>query len=352
MAGAAKRAAERTTTLAEIAAAAGVSVPTVSRVLNGKRGISESKRTAIEKLLDERGYERRKSRREMALIDFVISSLDTQWATELLRGAQAEAAREGADLVITVTDGHPAGTPDWIERLTARGTDGVVLVVSELADGARDELSRLQVPVVLIDPVGTDTESYVTVAATDWAGGRDATEHLLGLGHTRIGFITGPLVLECHQDRLDGYFSALGRARVATDSTLVREGNSLTPGGQKFGGELLDLPDRPTAIISGSDEQAYGVYLAARERGIRIPEDLSIVGFDDVDLCQWVTPQLTTVRQPLAGMAAEATRLLLTLSRGDAIANPRVQLASELVVRDSTSAPGAAQRNARSTSAS
>jgi LacI family transcriptional regulator len=339
MVGETRRTVERTTTLAEIAEAAGVSVPTVSRVLNGKRGISEIKRSQIEKLLDERGYERRKPRREMALIDFVISSLDTQWATELLRGAQAEAASEGADLVITVTDGRPAGSPDWIERLTTRGTDGVVLVVSELADSARDELSRLQVPVVLIDPVGTDTDSFVTVAATDWAGGRDATEHLLAQGHRRIGFITGPLVLECHQDRLDGYFSALGRARVQTDSDLVREGNSLTTGGERFGGELLDLPDRPTAIISGSDEQAYGVYLAARARGIRIPEDLSVVGFDDVDLCQWVTPQLTTVRQPLAGMAAEATRLLLTLSRGDAIANPRVQLASELVVRDSTAAP-------------
>lgn len=330
---------ERTTTLAEIAAEAGVSVPTVSRVLNGKRGISELKRTQIEKLLDERGYERRKPRREVALIDFVISGLDTQWATDLLRGAQAEAARAGADLVLTATEGRQAGTPDWIERLITRGTDGVVLVVSELAPNARDELSKLQVPVVLIDPVGTDTESFVTVSATDWAGGRDATEHLLALGHTRIGFITGRLELECHQDRLDGYFSALGRARIATDTALVREGDSLTSGGQKFGGELLDLPERPTAIISGSDEQAYGVYLAARERGIRIPEDLSIVGFDDVDLCQWVTPQLTTVRQPLAGMAAEATRLLLALSRGEAIANPRVQLASDLIVRDSTAPP-------------
>lgn len=328
-----------TTTLAEIAVAAGVSVPTVSRVLNGKRGISDAKRAKIEKLLDESGYERRRPRRETALIDFVISSLNTQWATELLRGAQAEAARAGADLVVTATEGRPVGSPDWIERLTTRGTDGIVLVVSELAPTARDALSRLHVPVVLIDPVGTDTESFVTVSATDWAGGRDAAEHLLGLGHTKIGFITGPMLLECHQDRLDGYRSALGRAGVAIDNTLVREGDSLTSGGKEFGGELLDLPNRPTAIISGSDEQAYGVYLAARKRGIRIPEDLSVVGFDDVELCQWVSPQLTTVRQPLAGMAAEATRLLLALSSGNAIANPRVQLASDLVVRESTAPP-------------
>jgi LacI family transcriptional regulator len=219
--------------LAEIAEAAGVSVPSVSRVLNGRPGISARKRDEIERLLEESGYERRRTRREAAFIDFVIVDLNTQWATELLRGAQAEAARAGADLVITATHGLPAGSPDWVERLAARGTAGVVLVVSELAATARDELARLEVPVVLIDPVGGDTESFVSVSATDWAAGRDATEHLLGLGHRRIGFVTGPLGLECHQDRLDGYFSALGRAGLTRDMDLVREGDSLIGGGQR-----------------------------------------------------------------------------------------------------------------------
>lgn len=327
---------EQNATLAEIAAAAGVSVPTVSRVLNGRPGISAPKRSEIERLLEDRGYERRKTRRALSLIDFVISSLETQWATELLKGAQAEAARAGADLVVTATDGRPAGSPDWIERLATRGTDGVVLVVSELSQSAREELARLQVPIVAIDPVGTDIGAYATVSATDWVGGREATEHLIALGHRKIGFITGPMNLECHQDRLDGYLSALGRARLPRDTALVREGDSLTAGGIHFGGELLDLPDRPTAIISGSDEQAYGVYLAARDRGLRIPEDLSVVGFDDVDLGRWVTPQLTTVRQPLANMASEATRLVLALARGEAVGSSQVRLASELVVRDST----------------
>ncbi|HEV7951086.1 MAG TPA: substrate-binding domain-containing protein, partial [Glaciihabitans sp.] len=291
----------------------------------------------IERLIEDHGYSRRnKTRRGAPLFDFVISSLETQWATELLRGAQAEASRAGADLVLNVTNESSARTSDWIERIKSRGTDGIVLVVSELAPHARDELSHLQVPIVAIDPIGSDTESFVTVSATDWVGGREATEHLLALGHNRIGFITGPMSLECHQDRLDGYTSALGRAQIASDSELVRYGDSLIGGGTKFGGELLDLPNRPTAIISGSDEQAYGVYLAARERGLRIPEDLSVVGFDDVDLCRWVSPQLTTVQQPLASMAAEATRLLLMLAGGDEVASPTVRLASKLIVRDST----------------
>lgn len=330
---------DRTATLAEIAREAGVSVATVSRVLNGRPGISERKRDEVERLLELRGYERRKPRRETPLIDFVTVGLETQWSLQLLRGAQAEAARAGADFVVTATEGLPAGAPDWLERLRSRGSDGIVVVVSELAQDAREELSRLQVPVVLIDPVGTDTESYVTVAAADWLGARDATQHLLDLGHERIGFVTGPLHLECHEDRLDGYYSALGRRGIARDSDLVCVGDSLVSGGETFGGKLLDLKERPTAILSGSDEQAYGIYLAARKRGLRIPEDLSVVGFDDVDLARWISPQLTTIHQPLAGMAATATRLVLALSRGEEVSNRRVQLASELVIRDSTAPP-------------
>lgn len=324
------------TTLAEIAADAGVSVATVSRVLNGKPGISDRKRDSIERLLDERGYERRKPRRTGALIDLVMRGMDTQWAVGLLRGVYAEAARSKVDVVTTVTNGLPAGSSDWVERVMTRGTDGVLIVVSEIDETAREELANLRVPVVLIDPVGSETNTYVSVSSTDWVGGRDATEHLIRLGHRRIGFVTGPMRLACHVDRLDGYYSALGRAGIAPDPALVRYGDSLTAGGEKFGGELLDMDDPPTAILSGSDEQAFGFYLAAEQRGLRVPEDVSVIGFDDVDLCKWVTPQLTTVRQPLEDMASEATRLLLALANGDAIASRRVQLASELIIRKST----------------
>ncbi|WP_350339759.1 LacI family DNA-binding transcriptional regulator [Actinotalea lenta] len=335
----------RGVTIAEIAEAAGVSVPTVSKVLNGRKGVSAATRRAVERLLDERGYERRgRPGPGSGLIDFVISSLDTQWATALLRGAQAEAARLGADLVVTTTQGRPVGTPDWVEHLAERGSDGVVLVVSELLDAGRAELERLHVPVVLVDPVGSGSQPFATVAATDWAGGRDATEHLIRLGHRRIGFITGPIEQVCHRDRLDGYQAAMRRFDISADPDLVRHGNSLVDGGRRLGAELLDLAQPPTAIISGSDEQAYGVYQAARERGVRIPEDLSVVGFDDVELCQWVSPQLTTVRQPLAAMAREATRMVIELSRGGVRPTPRLELATSVVTRASTAPPPGTRR--------
>ena len=325
---------EQNATLAEIAAAAGVSVPTVSRVLNGRPGISAPKRSEIERLLEDRGYERRKTRRALSLIDFVISSLETQWATELLKGAQAEAARAGADLVVTATDGRPAGSPDWIERLATRGTDGVVLVVSELSPSAREELARLQVPIVAIDPVGTDIGAYATVSATDSVGGREATEHLIALGHRKIGFITDPMNLECHQDRLDGYLSALGRARLPrTQRACARVTHSLRRH------PLLRRAARPSRSTNRHHQRLgrTGLRCVPRcaDRGLRIPEDLSVVGFDDVDLGRSVTPQLTSVRQPLA-TGVKATRLVLALARGEAVGISHVRLASELVVRDST----------------
>jgi DNA-binding LacI/PurR family transcriptional regulator len=328
----------RVVTIAEIAEAAGVSVPTISRVLNGRAGVSTDKRELVERLLAERGYQRR-NRRDRGLIYFVITDLETQWATTLLRGAEAEAGRLGCDLVVKTTHGSPVGTPGWVEHVVKRGASGVVLVVSELLDAGRAEFESFHVPVVLVDPVGTGPQSLMTIAATDWAGGRDATEHLIGLGHRRIGFITGPLGEECHRDRLDGYRAALQRAGIEPDKELVRNGDSLVPGGLRGGRELLQLPEQPTAIISGSDEQAYGVYLAARALGLAIPDDLSVVGFDDVELCQWVSPNLTTVRQPLAEMAREATRIVIELARGGARPSQRLELSSSVIVRESTAPP-------------
>ncbi len=326
-------------TIAQIAAAAGVSVPTISRVLNGRTGVSAEKREQIERLLIEHGYERRTRPDRGGLIHFVITDLETQWATTLLRGAEAEAGRLGYDLVVRTTHGSPVGTPDWIEHVVKRGSAGVVLVVSELLDTGRAELESFHVPIVLVDPVGAGPQSPPTVAATDWAGGRDAAEHLIGLGHRRIGFITGPLSEECHRDRLDGYRAALLRAGIEPDHQLVRTGDSLMSGGIRETPELLRLPDPPTAIISGSDEQAYGVCKAARALGLAVPEDLSVVGFDDVELCQWVSPQLTTVRQPLAEMAREATRIVIELAKGNTPPNQRIELSTSLVVRESTAPP-------------
>ncbi len=334
-------------TIAQIARTAGVSVPTVSKVLNGRTGVSPATRQYIRQLLEEHGYEPRVARRPTGsgLVEFVIRDLDSLYATALLRGAEREAARSGASVVVTVTHGRPVGDRDWIEHLAARRSDGVVLVVSRIGQAAKDALARLHLPLVIVDPVGNTAVAAPTVAATNWAGGLAAVDHLLELGHRRIGVITGPMDLVSSQDRLDGYRTGLTRAGIEVDDDLIRYGDfeeaGEYQGAARLAAELLQLPDRPTAVVAGSDQQACGVYQAARERGLDVPRDLSVVGFDDVPLCRWVTPTLTTVRQPLPEMAREATRMVLEMARSGESATPRVELATELVVRESTAPPAA-----------
>ena len=175
-----------------------------------------------------------------------------------------------------------------------------------------------------------------SVGATNWAGGLAATDHLLSLGHRRIGAITGPAGYLCSRARIDGYRSALDRLGAQFDPLLVRHGDFQHEGGFVRGGELLDLAEPPTAIFAGSDQQALGVYEAARQRGLRIPQDLSVVGFDDLPAARWVSPPLTTVRQPLADMGRVAAEMLGSLIDGVPLRGQRVELATELIVREST----------------
>jgi LacI family transcriptional regulator len=325
-------------TIAMVAREAGVSVPTVSKVLNGRATVGPETRRRVQDALVTTGYQRR-SRAEtgkVGLVDFVITELDTAWACELLRGAEQEAYRLGANLVLTVTHDRQAHPREWLKTFASRPTDGVVLVVSSTRQMVADRLRPIDRPFVVIDQVGGYDRDVPTIGATNWAGGFAATEHLAALGHRRIGVISGPEDVRCSLERLDGYRAALGRAGLTPDESLVREGDFYAEGGRRGALELLDLPEPPTAIFAGSDQQAAGVYDAAHARGLRIPDDLSVVGFDDVDMCEWMSPRLTTVRQPLAQMAVLAIRNVLETAHSPGEQPLRLELSTSLVVREST----------------
>lgn len=328
----------RRVTIAEIAASAGVSVPTVSKVLNGRADVAEATRRRVQRIMVDSGYQRRASgaQRPVGLIDMVVPSLDSPWVVDVLRGAEAEARKAGSQIVLASAEKAPAGDQRWLDRLATRSSDGLVLVVSEAAPEAVEQLATLHTPVVLLDPVGGSDPSFATVGATNWAGGLSAVEHLVSLGHRRIAVLSGRPQLLCSQERVEGYRAALGRAGIAVDERLVHFGDFCTSGGRNGARAVLDMPDPPTAIFAGSDMQAFGVYQEAAARGLRIPEDLSVVGFDDIAFSGLMAPQLTTVRQPLARMAAEAVRLLLTAGDGTPDPPPRVELATHLIVREST----------------
>jgi LacI family transcriptional regulator len=333
---------ERRTTLATIAAAAGVSLPTVSKVVNGRPDVAPGTRARVERLLDEHHYSRSGQRRHRrsGLIDLVFNGLDSPWAVEILRGVEEWGAIHETGVAVSSVRHGDARPASWTSALASHDTDGVILVTSELTDSQLGQLRSAGIPLVVVDPVNPPPADLASVGATNWAGGLAATEHLLGLGHRRIGAIAGPGDYLCSRARIDGYRSALERGGVRFDPALVRHGDFQHEGGFMRGGELLGLRERPTAIFAGSDQQALGVYEAARRRGLRIPQDLSVVGFDDLPVARWVSPPLTTVRQPLAEMGGTAAQMLGELIKGLPLRFSRVELSTELIARESTAAPG------------
>ena len=326
------------TTLAAIAAEAGVSLPTVSKVVNGRPDVASDTRARVERLLGEREYQRPSPRRgrRSGLIDLIFNGLDSPWAVEILRGVEDWCAGHGTSPAVSAVRHGTARPASWTSALASHETDGVILVTSELTVPQLRQVRDEGIPLVVVDPVSLPDPDLPSVGATNWAGGLAATEHLVGLGHRRIGAITGPADYLCSRARIDGYRSALERAGLDFDQALVRHGDFLHEGGYSRGGALLDLARRPTAIFAGSDEQALGVYEAARQRGLRIPQDLSVVGFDDLPAAAWVSPPLTTVRQPLADMGRVAAEMLGDLIEGVPLRSQRVELSTELIVREST----------------
>jgi LacI family transcriptional regulator, xylobiose transport system transcriptional regulator len=328
--------------LNELADQAGVSLSTVSKVLNGRSDVSKATRERVEALLEQQGYQRRAGLPNRGtLIEVVFPELETAWAMEIIRGVENVARANGLSVVLTESGNRHSPAAEWVEGVMRRRPVGVVLVFSDLVEEAKAKLRSRAIPFVIIDPAGDPAPDVPSVGSANWSGGLMATRHLIELGHTRIAAITGPEDMMCSLARLDGYRSAMNTAGLPIDPALLRFGNFQVDGAREIAHELLAMDDRPTAIFAGSDLQALGVIEAARARGLRVPLDLSIVGYDDLQLAQWSSPALTTVHQPLMKMAEEASRLVLRMSEAELGNVPRMDLATHLVVRESTAAPAA-----------
>lgn len=325
-------------TMTSIAREAGVSVPTVSRVLNGRSDVAPHTRERVEELLRRHGYRRRANRPQgpASLVDLVFHDLDSPWAVEIIRGVEEVAHSACVGTVLSAIHRRPAAASRWLDNVRARSTDGVILVTSDAGSPLVSDLRRLGVPAVVIDPSGSPAADVPTVGAANWSGALAATEHLIGLGHERIGFVAGPRNLVCSRSRLDAFRAGLEAAGLDMDRRLVAQGDFYHQSGYLGAATLLDLPRPPTAIFASSDQMALGAYKAVRERGLRVPQDVSVVGFDDLPEVRWSTPPLTTVRQPLTEMGALAARTLLRLTAGERIESLRFELATELVVRESS----------------
>jgi LacI family transcriptional regulator, xylobiose transport system transcriptional regulator len=329
------------TTLAQISDAAGVSLSTISKVLNGRADVSAATRSRVEAMLAEHGYLRRGSGTgtNTRLIELVFHELEAAWSMEIIRGVENIATEHGMSVVLTESGSRHSPAPDWVEGVLRRRPVGVVLVFSDLPPEYRAMLRSRAIPFVIIDPAGDPSPDVPSVGSANWSGGLMATRHLIDLGHERIAAITGPEDMMCSHARIDGFRSAMVAAGLTIRPDWIRFGDFHTSGGQQHGHELLEGPDRPTAIFAGSDLQALGVLDAVRALGMHVPHDLSVVGYDDIPLAQWVSPRLTTIRQPLMRMAEEATRLVIRMQEAPLESVPRMDLATSLVVRESTARP-------------
>ncbi|MBA2813276.1 LacI family DNA-binding transcriptional regulator [Streptomyces sp. KM273126] len=324
-------------TIAQIAKRAGVSVATVSKVVNGRADVAPGTRSLIEDIIRQHGYRRQKTAGPAALLELVFHEVRGPYPTEIFRGAQRVAAEHQLAVVVSELRGSHTPEQGWVKGVLARRPTGVVSVFSGPSDEQAEQLRTRGIPFALLDWTGDPNHDAPSVGANNWGGGLSATRHLLELGHRRIAVITGPEHILASRARLDGYRAALDMAGIPVDPDLIRVGDFQILDGLKHTRDLLRLPEGPpTAIFTGNDGQALGVYRAAAEAGLRVPEDLSVVGFDDLFPSQWLTPPLTTVRQPLAEMAATAAGMVITLAQGQPLEYARAELATELVIRDST----------------
>jgi DNA-binding LacI/PurR family transcriptional regulator len=334
-------------TLTGIAAQAGVSVSTVSKVLNGRTDVAPATRERVGRMLRRHGYQPGAGP-GFGVVDLLIGKGDcpaptagvhSPWAEELISGT-VEAAGEGEHSVVVTPVGSPADFDRWLALATVRGTSGALSVL-HLPRG--EELHRLAaagIPVVVIDPAEEPDGGVMSVGTTNWQGGLTATRHLIELGHRRIAAIGGSAHLWSSRARLDGYRAAMLGAGLPADDELVCRDTFSVAGGRQQAMHLLGLADPPTAIVAGNDAQAFGVLQALSEFRLRAPDDVSVVGFDDLPVAAWAAPPLTTIRQPLAAMAAAAFRMLRASGADPAAQAHHIELATTLVVRDSTAPPG------------
>jgi LacI family transcriptional regulator len=331
----------RRATIREIAEFAGVSIATVSRVVNGSGYVSEKTRTAVESVIREHRYTANRSARGLSagrtgLVGVTLPRIHPAYFSVITAGV-AEALYElDMRIVLAPTLHEHDREVGLLERLMHGTTDGGLLVLPEESGSELRTLMTYGYRFVVVDPRLRIDEGVPTVAAAHSSGADQATRYLLGLGHRRIAAITGAGDMMATEERLRGYRAALAAAGVAPDPAIVIESNWEVDGGREAGAALLQLADPPTAIFAFNDPLAIGAMQAVLARGLRVPEDVSIVGFDDTAECELVTPALTTVRQPLAEMGRMGVSLLMRLLENRSFEALHVELATALIVRAST----------------
>lgn len=333
-------------TLDSVAASLGVSKATVSKVLNDRPGVSAALRARIQEALAEVGYERTTGpggsggRRSVVV---VLETLANLYYLPVLDGLVAEAAARDVELVLEVINPLARSygreiTEERIRELHRRSHAGMLVVTARFPPRAAAVCAELRFPVVAIDPTNDLDASVPGVGSNAWSGGKQATEHLIGLGHRRIGFVGGIASHAGFRERRSGYRAALEAAGIPEDASLVAETGIEGSGAAALA--MLELPDPPTAFFCVTDPGALLVVSQLVHHGISVPEQVSVIGYDDTYAAVPGPIELTTVSTPLSEIARLGLTTLLGISEGIAPVSHHVQLATTLVVRETTAPPG------------
>jgi LacI family transcriptional regulator len=331
---------KRGVTVTDVARAAGVSCATVSRVLSGYEFVRETTRTRVLEAVEHLGYVANLQARSLAggrsqIIGLLVPNLDTGYVGTITQRIDQELERANYDLILYTSHRRPSKESLYVSTIASGLTDGMLLVAPQVPATYLDALREQNFPYVLIDQADA-TENSNVVEATNWQGAYEATCYLSQLGHTRIAFIMGALAVRSAMDRLQGYQAALADCGLPVRKDLIIEGDYQQSTGYESTKQLLaSITPPPTAIFASNDLSAFGAMDAARECGFRIPDDISIIGFDDVPQAVLVYPKLTTVRQPLEQMGQVAVKLLLEQIEDRSQPPQRVTLPTQLIVRDS-----------------
>jgi LacI family transcriptional regulator len=330
-------------TIKDVAHKVGVNPSTVSRVLNGDSNLSirEETRNRILEAIQEMGYRPDPIARSLRMktsdaIGMLIPDITNPFFPEIIKGAETAASEKGLSLILCNTDENSAKEKDLVRFLIDRRVDGILLFSSRLEDETLVEVEKSGIPFVLVNR-GSRSNSGPHVVVDNSQGAQLAVQHLIRLGHRRIAHISGFLYTETGLERFEGYRKSLNAAGLPFVSEYMVEAGFAEQKGYTAMQKLLSVSKPPTAVFAANDLMAMGAMTAVIEKGLRIPEDLSIVGFDDIWVARRITPSLTTIRIPLNEMGYLAVQMIADKIKKNTLINERVILPPELVIRSSTS---------------
>jgi len=327
----------------EIARRANVSTATVSRTLNQSGAVKPETARKVWRAATELNYYPNSHARALVsgrshLLGLIVSDITNPFFPELIRSFETLATQHQYDLILTSTDYQTPRMTGCLRRMLERKVDGVAIMTSEMDAGLIKELSRRGVPLVFMDvgQVGPRM-SHVLI---DYANGvRQTVEYITDLGHKRIAFISGPLDLHSARTRRQAFLDGMRSRGLNPDRRLVREGTHTAEGGQRAMAGLLRLAKQPTAVVCSNDWTAIGALHAIDAAGLKVPEDVSLAGFDDIPLVSYTSPPLTSVRMSAGDVGATAFDALFRLIGGERLEGDIYQIPTKLVVRESTAKP-------------